>query len=377
MPRRPDKITVEADDGGEFDAFESISIKNDILQTAEAVLELGDDGAFAELKDIIAPGNDFTVKLNGRPRLKGRAEVNSVPVSAQGGVKLTLTVRTKMSDARYRSAAPKVKVKGATIEQFLIELFAPIGITKNDFRFAPFTAVDLMTGKASNSRLAFAPAEIKLEQAKVNPPETIYSAATRHLKRYGATIWDGPDGSIIVGAPDDTQTAHFQLLCRRPPDSQGNNIKSARKLIDWSEVVSELQVHGSTPGKEISKQSLRATLFDDDVKAIADATGHFSRLVIIRNQASKSQVQADRLAVRELSARSRRKDAWECTVDGWTYWDGHAQTPWANNTVAEVDIAPAGGAVGSYLIVSTDLTLSVGGAVETRMQLVAPGVWVI
>ena len=38
----------------------------------------------------------------------------------------------------------------------------------------------------------------------------------------------------------------------------------------------------------------------------------------------------------------------------------------------EVDIAPAGGPSGAYLIVNVDMTLSVGGSVETKLQLVAP-----
>ena len=360
MPRKPDQITVESDDGGLFDAFESLTISNDILRTAEAKFELGDDNAFFELEEIIRPGNDFTVKLNGRPRLKGRAEVNMIPGSAGGGVKLSLTVRSKMSDARYASADPSIKVEKSSIKDFLLLLFKPLGIVEKDFVFAPFTAADLMTGKAGDSTLAFEPDPIKVDQAKVNPPETIYSAATRHLKRYGATIWDAPDGRIIVGAPDDTQTPQFQLICCFPPDGQGNNLLDFRKIIDWSDVGKEINVHGSTAGQEI-----------------ADATGHFNRRVIIKNQGSKEQGQADRLAVRELSARSRTKDAWEIGVDGWTYWDGSAQIPWANNTTAEVNIAPAGGARGTYLIVATDLQLSVGGAVTTRLQLVAPGVWVI
>lgn len=377
MPRKRDMITVEAEDGGIFDKFESLRITNDILNVTEAQFEIGDDGAFAELAESIEIGNEFTVKLNGHPRMVGRAEVQSIPGEVGRGVNVALTLRTKMSDARYSSADPSIKVEKVSIKDFILACYAPLGFTEADFVFGDFSARDLITGKANGFKdpIDFEP--IKVDQAKVKPPETIFQAVERHLKRYGATQWDAPDGKIYIGTPDDTQDPLYRLLCRRGADSAGNNIVRFRKLRDFTDVAEFVEVFGGTPGKTTAKTSLVSRATADDVEEIAAATGNFNRRVLIPSQKGKTQSQNDRLALRELSMRSRRKDVWEFSVDGWTYWNGDEQIPWANNTTVDVDVEMAGGPAGRYLIIRVDLDMTLQGSVETKISCVAPGIWVL
>jgi hypothetical protein len=85
----------------------------------------------------------------------------------------------------------------------------------------------------------------------------------------------------------------------------------------------------------------------------------------------------DAQARRERATRSRRKDAWEFTCDGWSYWNGSEQIPWATNATADVDIDAADGAAGRYLIHKVSLRLAADGATTATMLAVAPGIWEI
>lgn len=378
MPRnrQPDLIEVSGS-GGRFDRFASLVVNNDITGPTEAVFELGDDTSWNELEQVIFPGSDFAVNLNGRPRMKGRAEVNEMPISADGGTVILLTCRTKMSDARYRSAPASVRVKDRTVKRVILDAYAPLGFTEADFVFAPFTARDLMTGERQGGGPVLNLEPIETDQAKVQVPETIYDFVERHLKRYHATHWDAPDGRIVVGVPDDTQAPIYRFIQKRAPNGGQNNVIACKPIRDWTDVARTVTVYGHTVGRDVTSSSFKATQTDPDVDAVAEATGHFNRIAIVSASQAKTQEHAESIALRELSARVRRKQAWEITVDGWSYWDGRRQIPYANNTTADVDIDRAQRLKGRYLVVKVELTYSEGAGRIARLTLVAPGIWVL
>jgi prophage tail gpP-like protein len=374
--RQPDKIEVLTSEGT-LDKFSSLEIRNDIAGPTEASFELGDDGAWSELKSVVTPGSSVIVRLNGKLRLTGRAEVAEVPGDAGSGMAIRLTVRTKMSDARYASADPSVKVKDSSIKDFVLACYAPLGYTESDFAFAPFVARDLMTGEAGGAAPPFELEPIQEDQAKVNPPETIFEAVERHLRRHRATHWDSPDGRIIVGAPDETQAPKYRLQCKRGPASKANNVLRFNRIADWSEVPSEIVVYGQTSGRDITRASVKGVVEFGPVKDVAGKTRHFTRKVILADQATKSLQQAEQKARRELSSRIRRYDAWEFTVDGWSYFDGTKQIPWATNTTTDVDVETLGGVQGRYLIHAVSCSLSTAASATTRLTLSGPGVWIL
>lgn len=375
--RPPDVVTIESD-AGSFDAFESLSIVNDIEGLTEATFAFGDESSWEALEQIIAPGEPFSVLVNGRPRMAGRAEVNDYSATVASGFLVTLTCRTKLADARYRSAEPTVRVAKTSIKDYILALYAPLGYVESDFQFSEATARDLMTGKSQGGKDAVDLAPLQAEQAKVNPPETTYDAAERHLKRHHMTHWDGPDGKILVGAPDDTQAPLYRAICKKAgPASKGNNCGAIHRIRDWSEVAGDIAVFGTTPGREIAKTALRGAAVDLDLAAVFAKTGHFSRPVIIPSEQAKTLDAATAIAARELSARKRRKDVWELTLDGWSYWDGNEAVVYAHNTVIDVDVEGGGASArGSYLVHRVQLTYNESGLV-TQLTAVAPGVWAI
>ena len=149
-----------------------VNVVNDIAGISEAQLRFGDDRSWGALASVISPGNEFTVLLNGRPRLKGRAEITEPNADVSSGTVFQLNIRTKKADAHVASAKP-VTVQDVSIADFGISLYEQIGVGAESFRFAEFADRDLMTGKAGGAAPPLDFETAKPEQAKVQPPETI------------------------------------------------------------------------------------------------------------------------------------------------------------------------------------------------------------
>jgi prophage tail gpP-like protein len=356
--RRPDVIRVDTENGS-FDAFERIEVVNDIFGPAEASFDIGvSRRAWREIGQFIRPGQLFDVYVNDRLRLRGRAEANEVHSSTNGGTTARLTVRTKLMDARYASADPATKVSKTSIRDFILALYKPLGFKDKDFVFDPAVARDLMTGKAKGGKAPVDLAPLQADQAKVQPPESIFDAAARHLDRHHLIQWDAGDGRIVIGSPDKFAPSLYLLSARRGAASVANSICSFERVIDWSEVPSSLTVYGGTPGKDLARASLRYSVVDGQLYGANLRTGHFHRPVLIPAEGVKTIAQAADKASREYAQRVRRKDAWEITTDGWSFWNGTESITWAINTAAELDIDTLGGPAGRYLITRVAMTAS-------------------
>jgi len=368
MPQRAnDRIRIESEDGS-FTLFTSLTLTNDLTQPCEMSFECGNDDTYKSLAPLIAHGALFKVYLNDRMRLLGRVYANTIPVDANGST-VSVTIKSLMSDAWYASADPRVGVQNTNVKAFLLKLYKPLGFGEDAFVFKGNVFQDLMTGKIAkggkNPRFIEG---ITLDQAKVQIPETIRDAAARHLKRHGLMHCDTPDGRIYVGPYDDQQLPIYKFICRRDGRSQ-NNILSARKIADWSDVPSVVNVFGF--GTKINEgiANIGSSAVWQDV---LDAGIYHP--IYLQNTNLKVQELADRQALQERASRSKQKDAFEITVDGWSYWNGSEAIPYAPNTTADVDIANYGGGVGKYYIYKTSHTLDANGAATTSLSLVAPGI---
>jgi prophage tail gpP-like protein len=358
---------------GSFDLYESVDLNRDIYDVSSVVMQVGDDNAWRALENVVDPGKQFRVYINDRLQMTGRAEINEAPLDAESGAELTLTCKTKMSDAKYCSADPKTRVNNTSIKDFVLALYAPLGYTEADFVFVPGTDIDLMTGKSKGAKTPTDLEPIKADQAKVNPPESIFEAASRHLRRHHLMHWDAADGRIIVGRPATTSAPLYRFVCKRGSESAGNNVLSPRRILDWSEVPSEVWVFGGTSGRDVSKAPFRGVSTDLDLAAVFASTGHFNRPVLIPAEGAKTRDLADAQALRERQARSKRKNAWEVNVDGLTWWDGSSSTPLALGTVAELDVdTVAGRANGRFVVTRISQHLGPDRGAVSILSLVAP-----
>lgn len=356
-----------------FERWTSFSLKNSITAPAEASFELGDETGWDRVSTLCTLGAQFIVMVNDRPRLAGRIEALSSPSDARQGTVQSFVIRTKLSDAAYSSAPAGIRLKGASIKQFVLACYEGIGLRESDFDFRGDVSRDLMTGKDSRGKRPPKPLEpLKEEQAKVNPPETVFAAVDRHLRRHGLLHWDGPDGRIIVAAPDDQQEPMGALCCYRPPYSQFNNIVSIDRTQDVSEAPTVLGVFGVGGGVLFSKSKVSSTLFNQDL-----IDRGFRRTVVIVDEGLKTKALAGSRASREYATRNRGLDRLSISVDGLSYREGSELLPWAPDTVMDVTAVQLGGAIGSYFVEEVELTRSASQSDMTRLLLVKQGVWVL
>lgn len=375
MTTRPnDTVVIEADTGAGFDFLvdraTSFEITNDLLQPAQCLVEIGDDGTWNAATDAMRTGNKFAVSVNGQRRLSGRMIAKRMPLSVDTGATAQLTIRTSMADAAYASCSPSINIRKGTLKDALLQAYEPLGLVESDFIFDADLAVDIMTGKGTGAR-AVSLDDIKEDQAKVSPPESIYAFVERHLNRFHLSHWDAVDGRIVVGAPNDEQAPMYSLRSLTGPAGQFNNVVRAERIEDYEGVPSILGVFGAGGGKSYAKAKVSASETDD---ALTEAGIY--RPVLVIDESVKTQGQAESRVAREMSIRSRQRDAWRLELDGLSHWDGQVAIPWGIDTVADVQCDLASGpASGSYLVTRCTLRGDAESGFTTSLDLVAKGIW--
>lgn len=378
MPPR-DVVKIEAVDteAGTFDAFTSCEVTNDLTAPAQATFECGDDGTWRSMEELIRPGSVYRVTVNDRLRLTGRVEANDIPVDAAGGATVRFVVRTKLADAAYASAKPDIKIDNATLKDIILRAYTPLGYTEKDFVFRGDVARDLMTGRPSKGdRIGGFKAlkdlvPLQIEQAKVDPPETVFEFVERHLLRFHMSHWDSPDGKIVVGSPNDGQDPLYSFRLLKGRLGYANNLLTAHRVRDISDAPSRLIVQAKGGKIETGKGGISNVVLLPDVSPT-----DFYRQVIIVNKQLQNRDQAIAQSLRELTNRSKKVDAWEVMTDGWSFWDGESLTPYGIDTVADVMVDVAGGAVGPYLVHRTTMKLDPESGFTTSLGLLKRGLWI-
>lgn len=375
MARARDRIRV-ATDAGDFDGFEKIDLSSDFSDVSSLTMTFGNAGTWRSASRVVAKGNRVRVYLNGLLQFTGRFEAAKVPTAAGTGSTVQVVARTRLADAKVASASPSVRFKDTSVKDFILALFEPLGYSTENFLFAAAAERDLATGKKQGFTDPVDLEPLKADQLKINPPETIWEAAARVLKRHRLMMWDASDGRVLVGRPDDTQAPLYSLIARQGPASITNNVLKAERITDWTEVPSEIWVVGGTKNSDLQRATLRGVSVDLDLLAVAAATGEFNRKIVLPSDGVKTQVQANAQARRELAARSRDKDAWSIEVDGWTQWDGQRAVPYAINTTSDVDVECVGAeAAGRYLIAKVRRSYDKDEGATSDLTLYAPGIY--
>ncbi len=392
-----DRITVEAygtpgasNIDFNFEDWTTFSLTSSILQPVEASFELGDQTGWDRLAELVDLGSEFRVFIDDRLRLTGRIEhLNSV--SDIKSATQRFTVRTKLSDAVFSSAPQNVRMQGRTVREFLLALYADIGLTAADFDFRGDVSRDVMTGRITKGPGAFdrrrgidgrliadPPAgfeaiEATEENNKTQPPEAIFDAADRVLRRHGLLHWDGPDGKIVVAPPNDMQDPIGVLRSiRGESDGAGqfNNLVALERDQDVSQAPTEMGVFGSGGKASFARASVSSIIKN---QALIDRG--FTRRAIVLDEAMLSKSIAQRRARREFVSRSRGLDRLTITLDGLSYRDGAEPIPWSPDTTVDVFDDTLGGVLGVYYVEEVQMSRDASSGDVTRISLVKQGVW--
>lgn len=374
-----DTLAIEATGrggiGGELTSFidwTSVSVRSSMVEPAEVSLELGDDSGWVRLNQAIQLGTEFQVWLNERPRMRGRVEAIDSTSDAVGGTTQRLVIRTKLSDAVYSSAPQKLRLKGASLKQFILACYSSLGYTEADFDFRGDVSRDLMTGARTRGGKTQKDLDLLTEeQAKVGPPETIFATVDKHLRRHGLLHWDGPDGKIIVAAPDDEQDPIYFLQSYKAGNlAQVNNIKSVQRIFDVSAAPTALGMYGKGGSNDFTKVKIGSVLFNPDLRAAG-----FQRTVVIVDEGLRNLSHAQRRAAFEFSQRNRGLERVMVQTDGLSYREGSTLVPFGPDTVADVVSDPHGGALGAFYVETVELSRSVADGDNTVLSMVRQGTW--
>ena len=371
MARRPpEDIWIECE-RGRFDRFRSIEVTTDIFGEAQAVFEVGDDRAWRTLYPLLAPGRNFTIYASGLLVFTGRIDCNELPTSIDDGTVIQVVMRTRMADARVAGADTKIALANTSIRDFILRLFEGVGLTSSDFLFTPETDRDVVTGKKGNKAAPVDLEPLKADQAKVLPTESVADCAKRHLERHHLMLWESATGLICVGLPSDTQPPFYRFEQR----DGVCNFRGARPVRDWGETPSEMWIYGGAIGKDVLRAPVKGVAVDYDLVIEANRSGNFRRPVVLGVEGAKDQARADLQARRELAARSRRKAAWQVETDDWAQWNGNRATPYAINTVAEMNVERHEGTPlrGLFLVTGVRKTLSADETTRASLTLIAQG----
>ncbi len=378
MAKRPDRDTVliESIQGGDFsivvDRATQYEIVTDLTQPSVARFELGDSGTWSAIRDAIAIGARFKVSVNDKPRVTGRLLTRNLAVSASAGGTVQVVVRTLLADALFTVCDTNIGVRNATLETIVLAAFKRMGLTKADFIFRADLARDLITGRSDPQKPALEIHNIKEEEARPHAPESIYAFVDRHLSRFGLMLWDAADGRIVIGKPDDSQTAAYIMTMRRGVASRTNNLLSVTKTEDFEEVPGMLGVFGVGGGKDVTKSRVRFVQRDATLDALA---AQLDRVAVVIDEGITTQAQAEARARREMMRRSLNKDSWALETDGLSYWSGSEAIPYGIDTVADVRVDIAGAANGPYLIWQCTMKGNASESHKTNLVGVARGIW--
>lgn len=376
-----DTLTIEATGVGgaptprvdfNFEDWTSFRIRTSMVEPAEMSFELGDDTGWDRLNSLVQLGSEFQCFLADRPRMRGRIEAIDSPSDAKSGTTQRIVIRTKLSDAIYSTAPIGIRMRGTTLKQFVLACYAGVGLTENDFDFRGDVSRDIMTGKTSRTSQAPAVFEgIKDDEAKVQPGESIFAAVDRHLRRFGFLHWDGPDGKVVVAAPNDQQDPiYFVQLYREPGLAQLNNALSITRAFDVSGSPTHLGMFGKSGGGDFTKAKIGSVLFNPDLIAAG-----FNRRVIVIDEGLKTREIARRRANYEFAQRNRGLERLVIEVDGLSYREGSALIPWSPDCVVDVVSAAHGGALGAYYIETVEMERAVRTGDHSTLMCVRQGVW--
>lgn len=359
---------------GSFEDWTAFRMRTSMVEPAEASLELGDETGWVRLNSLVKLGSEFQVFLGDRPRMRGRVEMIDAVGDAGSSTTQRIVIRTKLSDAVFSSAPQGIRLRKATLKQFILAVYSSLGLTEADFDFRGDVSRDLMTGAQGKGTKA--PLDLDTltqEDAKVGPPESCFAAVDRHLRRHGLLHWDGPDGKIVVAAPDDQQDPiYFLQTFMSGSSAQLNNIKQLQRAFDVSQAPTTLGMYGKGGSADFSKVKIGAVLFNPDLQ---DAG--FRRTIVLVDEGLRNLQNAQRRAAREFATRNRGLERLVVSVDGLSYREGSQLIPYAPDTVSDVVSDPHGGALGAYYNETVEMSRTPNEGDNTQLIMVRQGVWAL
>jgi prophage tail gpP-like protein len=304
-----------------------------------------------------------TLSLDGQQQLSGRIDVTEV---GEQGTAVTCRGRDFLADIVECNIDPVFAIRDEmTLEQVLLSLFGPCGITKivddaDDYDLKK-TMRDLRTGiapaKKGKRRRKRKTDPLKDYQPK--PGEGLYEYAMRLCARMAVTIQPGPDRqTVFLTAPHYDESPVYEPLrrYRDPALNTGNNIVRAVAVRDFSRLPSFALFSGTAPNsgkkgepisKEIDVYGLAGSIEIADAVTRSMATGRIQpekdqpqdgklyRLLSFRDTEARTQEQLENAIRRAIADRMKDTLAYRVTVKG--HKDPVTDAIWSVDTMVQIE----------------------------------------
>jgi prophage tail gpP-like protein len=219
-------------------------------------------------------GEQLYLAIDGAVQLSGRIEARRSGFSDAGG-RLVLTGRDLAGPAITWHAEPTLQVRGATLEQLLVRLFEPLGVSVFIADEAAARDAQALRHRRRGGRRAARHARIP--DFRIHPGDTIWGAAKTECLQLGYMIWTGPypeDGTgigVIVAAPLEAgePTYAFEYVedpttgLVRAPQGSAALLLSGEEIIDIADVPTEVTAFTHSAANAGEDTRVRSVTFND------------------------------------------------------------------------------------------------------------------
>lgn len=407
-PATPDKqiVLLRAMDAElDLTRWTSYSFSSNYLTPADGwSLTIGDGDLDEAQKEALRVGMNVRLYVDNYVLADGRIDRIEISADRGRGVTYALHGRDRLGPVVDSVADPRVQFKtGTTLAEFLKNLLAPYGWTKDDdftmdasanrdaktggLRGAPLPKRKSKTGKLST---------FQLYQMKPHNHEGLFRFITRTVERFGLFVRVSADGrTILVTAPDFDQAPLYRLV-RKPGE---NNIRSGTVVYDSADQPGLLIVDGYSNNAEFGKGRIKAACVNPyfgmsadgtispPVKEVLDkypeavmvpivtkrygrrAPTHPPKPMFLHDEESKTQDQLNWFVKRTMSELLRKSLVCHYEVEGHGQMVDGVFTPWDVDTVVDVD-DEVGGVHEPMYVLGRTFEKSRGGGTTTKLELI-------
>lgn len=361
MPQvRRARLELQFADGSAIDTWHSISMRDTFTDPLGAVdLETTPLRANVDrYRSLLAKGEIVSITINGIPQ--GRYLIQSVDRTyGTTGTVIRVQCHTPLVTPYEGDVDPDLSLQSQSdisVDQAILTVLRPYGFDRivSDSR----AHVRAISGKKiTRDGISSSVKPLTYKDAIAHEGETAYQFLSRIYTRLGVALRMQFDGSLLIGAPDESRTPVATVV-----------LSTKATANTWDRFIGTVTVHDTNAGQyaSVGVRGQRAIVLGEASSArpnstvvATDALPQRSRYrsttapfkpKYVKDKSSRDPEQARTVAHFELGMRAKEAYVVEGTVDGWVAQSG---VLWTVDTCVRVVIEPEGLDEPMYLLERT------------------------
>lgn len=304
------------------------------------VRALGDEAMFVDLaREVVRPWNIEVI-----------SDASAARFVRTGAAGLTPEDRLRVEQARAQG------IPAAFMTQHILREAQRAQRPVDEFTGAPVD--ERARGRSANGMVGSDIERLTVAEASPRAGETVWSFLARHAERLRVMMWFSPDGKLILGSPDYSQTPRYRFVRRWTSDpGDPNNYEEGGTKWNGADQLSKVTVYGRAHGHDVTRSRIRAVATNLDMP--------FERRKIEHLGDCTSQAQADAAAKRLI--REGEESAEVTTIQA----DDHGQGRYLYAADATADVLDEVSEIdGPRYITSRSFARSRTGGTHTNLRLV-------